>query len=159
MSTESPTRTPRAKRVPPDADAAIVVAAWRDNVVESHPESHPTSSSQTLVWWTPILGPTATLMAHRFAGYVSRGADWHSTFGDLARTLGMGNSTGRVRASLDRLERFGIIEVAGGTVSVRIALPPLTRRHVEQLPSYLAELYEQRRESLRSQPNPRPTVS
>jgi hypothetical protein len=159
MSIESSTSTPSAKGVPPDADTTITVVAWRDNVVETHPESHPTSSSETLVWWTPILGPTATLMAHRFAGYVGRGNDRQFTFGDLARTLGMGNSTSRVRASLERLERFGIISVAGETVSVRVALPPLTRRHIEQLPGYLAELYEQRRESLHSQPNPRPPLA
>lgn len=140
----------REKRISYDAETTISVIAWRDHIVESHPESHSTSSNETLVWWSPILGPTATLMAHRFAGYVAHGDQVKFTLGDLARTFGMGQSMGRVRASFQRLERFGIITVLDQTVFVRTALPPLTRRQLEQLPPYLVELYEQRRSSRRA---------
>jgi DNA-binding GntR family transcriptional regulator len=61
----------------------------------------------------------------------------------------MGSSLTRVRAALLRLERFRVISVNDGTVFVRIALPPLTRRQLDQLPPYLLELYEARRAATR----------
>jgi hypothetical protein len=61
----------------------------------------------------------------------------------------MGSSLTRVRAALLRLERFHVISVNDGTVFVRIALPPLTRRQLDQLPPYLLELYEARRAATR----------
>ena len=118
--------------------------AWRDRVVESHPDSYPTSSTDTLMWWTPVLGPTAALMAHRFAGHVASAGQVQFDLGDLARTLGLGRSTSRVRTSIARLERFDIVSVEDATVFVRLSLPPLTRRHLGQLPPYLVELYLQR---------------
>lgn len=145
MSIDSSTNPTPTKPNPPDVDTTVTVIAWRDNLIENHPESHPTSSSETLVWWTPTLGPTATMMAHRLAGYVAARGEQQFTLGDLARTFGMGQSTSRVRAALDRLEHFGIVAVTGQTVSVRLAMPPLTQRHIAKLPGYLAELYQQRR--------------
>lgn len=128
-----------------DAETIITVRAWRDRAVEDHPESHPTSSNDTLVWWTPILGPTATLLAHRFASYVSRRELVQFSVGDVSRTLGMGRSVGRVRATLERLERFHVAMVHDDAVFVRTSLPPLTHRQVAQLPPYLVELHEARR--------------
>jgi hypothetical protein len=154
MPTGPSTTRSKDERISYDAETTISVLAWRDHIVESHPESHPTSSNDTLVWWSPILGPTATLMAHRFAGYVAHGDQMQFTLADLARTFGMGQSMGRVRASFQRLERFGIISLHDQTLFVRTALPPLTRRHLEQLPPYLVELYERRRSSLRATPGP-----
>lgn len=138
-----------AKRIAAEPETTIAVLAWRDQVVERHPESHPTASTETLVWWTPILGPTATLMAHRFAGYVERIDRVEFSLGDLSRTFGMAGSVSRVRTALGRLERFGVVSVADETVFVRVALPPLTRRQSDQLPPYLAELYEARRTTSR----------
>jgi hypothetical protein len=126
-------------------DSIITVAAWRDPVIERHPESHATASNDTLVWWTPILGPTATLLAHRLAGHVARGAEVRFSLIDLARTLGLGGSLTKVRSALTRLERFGVITTDGDAVFVRVALPPLTRRQRSQLPAYLQELYDARR--------------
>jgi len=151
-STNTNSQTPvptNAKCIATEPDTTITVLAWRDQLVESHPESHPTASTDTLVWWTPILGPTATLLAHRFAGYVARGDQVEFSLSDLSRTLGMGRSLTRIRAALMRLERFRVISVNDDTVFVRIALPPLTRRQLDQLPPYLLELYEARRAATR----------
>ena len=144
MTVDSAVPAVKPKRSAPEPDATITVVAWHDKVVEAHADSHATSSIETLMWWTPILGPTATLMAHRFAGYVARGAEVQFSYGDLARTLGMGSSTSRARAALDRLVRFRIVAMVGDVVHVRTMLPPLTRRQLAQLPPYLAELYEHR---------------
>ena len=147
--TEQSPAPSNSRRIPAEPDTTIAVLAWRDQLVESHPESHPTASIETLVWWTPILGPTATLIAHRFAGYAAQGNEASFSLADLSRTFGMGSSLTRVRAALLRLERFRVISVNDGTVFVRIALPPLTRRQLDQLPPYLLELYEARRAATR----------
>jgi hypothetical protein len=146
MSTDTTDRS-SATRIPCDPDTTIAVTAWRDHIVESHPESHPTAANDTLVWWTPILGPTATLMAHRLAGHVAKGAEPQFTLAELARTFGVGRSSGRIRDALLRLERFHVVSINGTTVAVRVALPPLMARQVRQLPPYLAELYHQSRQS------------
>lgn len=117
------------------------VRAWRDPEVENHPDSILTASTDTLVWWTPVLGPTATLMAHRFATYVANGRHVRFETDDLARTFGMGQSQSRVRNALQRLERFDVATIEDRTVLVRTALPPLTHRHLAQLPPYLRELH------------------
>lgn len=146
-STEPSTIPTNAKRIVTEPDTTITVLAWRDQLVESHPESHPTSSTETLLWWTPILGPTSALVAHRLAAYAARGEQAQFSLSDLSRTFGMGRSLSRIRASLIRLERFRVISVNDDTVFVRIALPPLTRRQLDQLPPYLVDLYEARRAS------------
>ena len=72
------------------------------------PESIPTASDDALIWWTPSVGPTAMLMAHRFATYAAEApSNWSLV--DLAQTFGAGKSTGRILHTFDRLERFGII--------------------------------------------------
>src|SRR6478609_3245911 len=86
----------------------LTVVAWRDPLVEGHPDAIPTCSDEALVWWTPSVGPTGMLMAHRFAAYAVDGpTTW--TVADLAATFGMGGSSSRLVRTLARLERFGII--------------------------------------------------
>jgi len=145
MPPARPTPSPITDPLPDERQTTITVLPWRDPLVETHPESHPTATNETLVWWTPMLGPTATLMAHRLAGYLVHNEQVQFTLGDLARTFGMGQSLTRVRTGLARLERFGITRSHGDTVYLRTALPPLTRRQIDQLPPYLADLYRQRR--------------
>jgi len=48
MSTDTADRS-SAKRIPSEPDTTITVVAWRDHIVESHPESHPTAVNDTLV--------------------------------------------------------------------------------------------------------------
>lgn len=53
------------------AAPCLVVVAWHDPVVESAPDAIPTASDEALVWWTPLVGPTGMVMAHRFATYAA----------------------------------------------------------------------------------------
>lgn len=127
----------------PQAAAAIdnqqfTVVAWRDPVVELLPDAVPTCSDEALVWWTPSVGPTGMLMAHRFAAYAGEGPTmW--TAAEVAATFGMSGGSSRLLRTLGRLERFGIIACQDGTIAVRLMLAPLTRRQRAQLPEYLAE--------------------
>lgn len=119
---------------------SITVIAWPDPVIDNAPGSIPTASDAALVWWTPALGPTAVLMAHRFATYAADGpSEWPLV--EVAQTFGLGHSLGRATHTLDRLARFGIIARHGDTVAVRLMLAPLTARQRVRLPGYLADAY------------------
>ncbi len=119
----------------------LTVIAWRDPVVENHPAAIPTCSDDALIWWTPSVGPTGMLMAHRFAAYASEGPTaW--AVADLAATFGMRGGSGRLVHTLARLKRFGIISSHDTTVAVRLMLAPLTRRQRACLPGYLADAAE-----------------
>ncbi len=125
-----------------EADAAgLTVTAWRDEIVENLPGATPTASEEALIWWTPSVGPTGMLMAHRFAAYASAGpTTWTVT--DTAATFGLGASAGRVARTLVRLEHFGIVCCDGSTIAVRLRLPPLNRHQRACLPHYLAGAFD-----------------
>ncbi len=119
---------------------AITVIAWPDPVIDNAAGSIPTASDDALIWWTPTIGPTAALMAHRFATYAADGPSvWPLV--DLAQTFGLGQALGRVTHTLDRLDRFGIVARHGDTVAVRLMLAPLSARQRVRLPGYLADAY------------------
>lgn len=118
----------------------IAVVDYPDPVVEATPGAILTASDDALIWWTPSVGPTAMLMAHRFATYAAEGPSTWSLL-DLAQTFGAGSSTGRTLHTLDRLERFGVIVRRGDIVGIRLWLPPLTARQQARLPEYLAYVY------------------
>ena len=118
----------------------ITVVAWPDPVVDEVAGAIPTASVDALIWWTPTVGPTGILMAHRFATYAADGpSTWPMV--DVAQTFGLGHALSRVTHTLDRLERFGLISRHGGTVAVRLMLPPLSERQLVRLPAYLADAY------------------
>jgi hypothetical protein len=121
---------------PAEADTFTVIE-WRDPVVENAPGAIPTWSDDALIWWTPLVGPTGMLIAHRFAAYASQGpTSW--TVAELSATFGMGRtSRTRVEHALDRLVRFGIINRHGSCLAVRTMLAPLNRRQRAALPDYL----------------------
>jgi len=123
----------------------ITIDAWRDPVVAGHPQSTPTNSDHTLFWWTPIIGPTSALMAHRFAALTANGDIHTFTTRELARTFGLGDGSSRLRATIARLECFGVARVHQNTVAVRLALAPLTARQLRALPGYMAIAYQEQR--------------
>ena len=120
---------------------SLTVLAWLDARNDATPGAHLTASDDALLWYTPILGPTAMLMAHRFATHAVHGpTSW--TYPSLARTFGMGRAAGRVPRILDRLERFDIIcRPDPHTIAVRLLLAPLTAHQRQQLPDELVATY------------------
>lgn len=134
----SPSRPTPADHIDGGDVGELTVTAWRDPVVEGLPGAIATCSDEALIWWTPSVGPTAMLMAHRFAAYAVEGpTTW--TVPDIAATFGMGASGSRVVHTLARLERFGIVASHGSSIAVRLMLAPLTRRQRACLPGYLAD--------------------
>ena len=110
-------------------------------VADPAPGVHPTDSDDVL-WWLPILGPTATWLAYLLARHAAHQPDMCWDTATLARTLGLADSESKLWASLDRLDRFGVARfVATDTLTVRLWLPALTERHLHRLPEPLAAAY------------------
>ena len=136
-----PTIAPASEHWITSLTDVVIVTAWRDETVEANPHSIPTTSDSALVWYLSAIGPLSLLVAHRFSHYAATGpSTWMVE--DIARTFGIGESVGRVRQPIDRLEKFGIIRRTGRTVAVRLWLPPLNERMRTRLPGYLAAVYD-----------------
>jgi excisionase family DNA binding protein len=114
-------------------------------VAFAHPrptKGAPTHSDEGLVVWTPVLGPTAMLLAYRLAGDVeSDGLTTYSLEG-LATDLGV--APGKVAAAIKRLGRYDVAEISGTEVAIRLALPaaPRTRQPAEALTMSVIEAAE-----------------
>jgi hypothetical protein len=94
-----------------------------------------TDTDDALIYLSPVLGPTSTLTLHRLARCLTTGTSRVWSIEDLAATFGVGTS--QMRASLARLERFGMIRTVGDRLEVRTRLASLSVRHVERMPAYL----------------------
>jgi hypothetical protein len=87
-----------------------------------------------------ILGPTAVQMArmldrmHRPEG---------QTFVDISEIAGvLGVKPSVARHGLDRLERFGVLRIAGTSIILRSHLTPLRAKAVERLPMMARTYHE-----------------
>ena len=103
-------------------------------------------SNDLLAYATPIIGPTAALIVHRFGWYFEAGHRWHHfELDELAATFGVGHvGHGRnapVTRSLARIARFGFGQLSpvGPKLLIRPAIPPLSRRLARTIPAYLAD--------------------
>lgn len=112
------------------------IERWNDTLVVARFDA---DTDEALMFLTPVLGPTSTLVLHRLARALNSGGPLCWTLADLAATFGV--STSQIDRTIDRLERFGYARRDGFTLAVRTTVPPLTRRHVERLPVYLAAAY------------------
>ena len=119
----------------PAADL-LHIERWNDPVTTSVFDS---DTDEALMFLAPVLGPTSTLLLHRLARALVSGGPVCWSLADLATTFGV--SLGQIDRTIDRLERFGYARRDGFTLAVRVAIPPLTRRHIERLPAYLAATY------------------
>jgi hypothetical protein len=120
---------------------ALTITEWTDPLVDRATWVR-LDSNEALFWWTPILGPSAILIAHRFASAL---ADidrvlWQSD--DLAGTFGLSNAT--LTRTLDRLVKFGVIHSPWtGLIEARRWMPPMTARHIERLPAYMQRIAQE----------------
>jgi hypothetical protein len=117
---------------------ALRLVPWRD---ARHSELGvlQTASDATLLYWTPILGPTGALLLHRLAALASADDPAGPTVADLAAMLRVGPH--KITAAIKRLARYDLITCADTTVAVRATLPALPDRLLRQLPDFLAARY------------------
>jgi hypothetical protein len=99
------------------------------------------TDSDDILWWLPILGPTASALAFIFARHAAQGQMCWPT-DDLARMVGLSGNRSRLWVSLERLHRFHVTTfVSTDTLTVRLWLPALTERQLSRLPEALAIAY------------------
>jgi hypothetical protein len=104
------------------------------------PGPHRTDSDE-LLWWLPIVGPTACALAFVFARHASRGETCWLT-DDLAHMVGLAGNRSKLWVTLERLHRFHVTTfVSTDTLTVRLWLPALTDRQLSRLPDAMAIAY------------------
>ena len=92
-------------------------------------------SNDLLAYATPILGPTATLIVHRFGCYFEAGHLWHHfdlrrARRHLRRQRRQGPLLLRIVKAIGRIDRFGFGRLAPASpkLLIRQAIPPLSQR-------------------------------
>ena len=125
------------------AEAGYVIIEPLHDQLEQ-PEWLQSASYDLLTYITPILGPTATLILHRYAWYFTAGDVWHQIeLDDLGATFGVSarGVNSPILRSFQRIDRFGFgkIEPISPRVRIRTAIPPLSRQMARVIPAYLAE--------------------
>jgi hypothetical protein len=120
----------------------VVIEPFHDPLQK--PEWLPAGSNDLLAFITPIVGPTTTMIIHRFGCYFAAGFDWHQfELAELGATFGI-SARGRHSPLLrcfDRIDRFGFghLDAATPKLQIRPAIPPISRRLAERIPGYLTD--------------------
>ena len=121
----------------------LTVVPLRDPVVEA--VGHDPRSAYVELFWLPILGPSAVMAArHLSARLEDAPGGITASLAVLARQLGLGAGTGRnapLIKSLARLTVFGLARAEGDVYALRLAFPPLARRHLRRLAPQLVEAH------------------
>jgi excisionase family DNA binding protein len=101
-----------------------------------------THTEEALATWTAALGPTAMLLAYRFAGDVERDEKVTYHVDELASDLGV--APGKVTSAVGRLHRRRVAVVDGDRVAIRLMLPrpPTSRPSAEALTLSVPEAAE-----------------
>lgn len=96
--------------------------------------------------WTPIVGPTSVLLLRRATLLWREGMSAEVEIEDLARSLGLGKSSGRngsMQRTLERLCRFQFASFTGpAELEVFTEVPPLSPRHLERVPGWTRNRHE-----------------
>ena len=123
----------------------ITFEPWADPVVDHH-ECHPEGTYSRLAW-LPIIGPSSWLMWGTLASQLRREPEVSWDITALAEAHGLQRGTGRngmVCRTLTRLTQFRILSPLNEFRHlVRLSAPPVSRRQLERLPIFVAELHHQ----------------
>ncbi len=140
---------------PDPAPRQLRIRPWDDPVLDHH--GHDPRSAYAETFWLPLLGPSATFLARRFAAELERdpgGIELAAR--DVARSLGLGEPSGR-RSQFDRtlarLAQFKLVHLeAGDGVLARRRFPGLSRTQVSKLPPRLQQAHDEHRKAEWSAP-------
>lgn len=106
------------------------------------PGLHSTDTLEAIYWWTPTLGPTASIAAAHLADHAQNKPSVPIDVDVLRTLLGLGQLGDRMWRTLDRLERFDIIRFhSTDTITIRTRLPALSARQLDRLPDHLCAAY------------------
>jgi hypothetical protein len=136
------------------APPVLRVRPWADQVLDE--QGHDPRGDYVDTFWLPLLGPSATLLARRFAAGLDSSPDgFEVPFEEAARGIGLGAKGGKggvFQRSLGRLGQFRLAHFDGSDdLLVRRRLPPLTRTQAAKLPPHLRPVHDRwREEALRA---------
>ena len=123
--------------------AALTVSAWVDPLVEK--QGFGPASGYVEVCWLGVLGPSCTWAYRRLAMPLLAHEEYELDVIDLAVSLGLGEGVGRnapISRALARLDRFGVVQLFGTRLLVRIALAPLTEAQARRLSQTARDYHE-----------------
>lgn len=125
--------------------ATLTVARYVDPLVETHGYS-VLHSDYPEMFWLPIVGPKAFLLARACARLTAAGPVDIATR-HLAASIGLGRKglLGKgspITATVHRLRAFDLAAYSSGYLRVRTHLAPLTSWQVTRLPEYLQAIHE-----------------
>jgi hypothetical protein len=85
------------------------------------------TDSDDIYWWLPVIGPTATVLAHTLARYTATGgATWDT--GEFANRIGLSGIRSRLWDSLNRLDIFGVAHFhATDVLTIRLTKLAISR--------------------------------
>ena len=118
------------------APEVLHVRPWPDDVIDKM--GHDPRSAYVEDYWLALLGPSTTWLLRRFAAGFDYSPDgFDLDLGETARSLGLGDRSGRhspfIR-SINRTVQFGLALLSGlDELSVRRRLPPLNRAQLCRL--------------------------
>lgn len=149
-TTSSPTTAPPPAMASPDsapADDAMAtrlgVIPWSDPVAAG--SSHDPRSAYVETFWLPTIGPSTTLLIRRLADEFDAEPDgFEIDRSSLSREIGLGtrvDAKSRFARTIERAERFGLVQHHGGILHVRRTIPDLSPRQVARLGERLQALH------------------
>lgn len=104
------------------------------------PARHLVCSAEML-WWLPVLGPTAVVLTQTLVSNLDQ-ERWETI--ELAKWVGLGGSRAHLWKSLERLQTFKVVTFFSTDVmSVRVELPALTERQLARLPEAMRDGYRE----------------
>jgi hypothetical protein len=127
-----------------DADPPTVTFdCWVDPVIDSWGIDPASSYSRS--GWLPIIGPSSWLVWSTVAEQLRHEHPVTWRLEDLAQAHGLGSRIVRsspIVRTLVRLQQFYLVRATeSGLLLVRMSVPPLTRRQLARLPSFVAQLH------------------
>lgn len=114
------------------------VTVWDDPTNDTNPDAIGWFSFDADLFWTPRIGPTSLLAGRRLFTAAHTGAD--VDLAELGQALGVRSHT-RIRNTVTRLHRYGLIADTSAGIAVRNMLPPLNRTQVGALPDSIRALW------------------
>jgi hypothetical protein len=118
---------------------------WPDPAVD--PFGQDPNDHWSRLGWLPIIGPSSWLVWGTVAAQLRREPQVTWALRDLASAHGLHSTTARtgpMRRTVARLCQFRLFaDAADDRYLVRMTAPPLSRRNLERLPVFVAELQRQ----------------
>ena len=93
--------------------------------------------------WTPIIGPSATILLRRATALWRNAEPVHTTFGQLAGEIGL--SPANMRRVLHRVRQFSFATPLddAGVFDIYSTAAPLTQRHLDRVPESTVRTHHQ----------------